>query len=152
MQLCLVVNFVFVLTIGCTPKIERSFVLDNGFVKSQTGLDPSKIAVLTGAITSRIVDVSQKLERKEMWIKIAAVDGVALPTSLEFCCEPLPADVKQDDSGDYFGYIWISSKGGMVASEYAKSRGIPPYEELIMNSPDLRVQLGIRILGKASEP
>ena len=148
-QFRLGIGCVLVIAIGCTSRDEQSFVLDNNFVKTQTGLDPSKIVVLTGAISSRVVDAGGKLERKEKWITITAVDGVALPVERDFCCEPLPKGINDDEVGDFFGNIWISSKGALIASEYAKSKGIPPYEELTMNAPDLRVRVEVRILGLA---
>ena len=146
----IVLYFVWSSSSGCIQRPKQSLVLENSFVEMQTGLDPSKIAVLSGSIGASLVDKGMKLERKVLQLDTTAIDGVPLRTVRSFCCDTLPVDINEGDSGDFFGNVFISSTGSLSASEYAKSKGIPLFDELIMNSPDFRMTFRIRILGRVN--
>ena len=90
-----------------------------------------------------------KLERKVLQLDTTAIDGVPLRIVRSFNCV-LPKDITEGDSGDFFGHLFISSGGSLNASDYAKSKGIPLFDELIMNAPEYRITFDIRILGRAN--
>ncbi len=133
---------------GCNSHHEQSSGIDGRFIEKQTGLDPSKIYVLSGQISSMIVDKGMKLERTVFQLNITSVDGVTLQTALHHYCNLQSSNVEAGDSGDFFGFLQVSTNGSLEASDYAKAKGIPPFEQLTMNSSDFKFHFEIQILGR----